>query len=265
MQVLFSGINSTHNKGIKINQPKGFGSYLFLRLKTPARFYLDGKSQDAAAGDIILFKKGSPQYYESICNPPYIDDYMFFDTDTDEDQLFMDSLCLKYDQILHLPNEQPFMSIHQMICAEIINQDEHQAESIHCLLKCFLIKLNKSMNTDCSSCDHALFERFHELRLTLYHFPGRKWTIKEMAAFVNLSPSYFQNIYRNLFHISCMADLFTSRMSHAKTLLATTQLPIFEIAQRCGYESNIYFSRHFKNKVGTTPSEYRKLMLKNNV
>lgn len=113
------------------------------------------------------------------------------------------------------------------------------------------------MNTDYSSCDHALLEQFNELRFALYNTPAQKWTVNDMAAQVRLSPSYFQSQYKKIFHISCMEDLFTSRMDHARTLLATTHLPINRVGEECGYESNIYFSRHFKIKVGMTPSEYR--------
>ena len=54
-----------------------------------------------------------------------------------------------------------------------------------------------------------------------------------------------------------ICEEFISRMNHARALLAATSLPVSEIASQCGYESNIYFSRHFKKKTGMTPSEYR--------
>ena len=54
-----------------------------------------------------------------------------------------------------------------------------------------------------------------------------------------------------------MEDVYSSRMNYARELLTTTSLPIGEIAERCGYESNIYFSRQFKRKIGMTPTEYQ--------
>ena len=258
MHVRSCGINCWHNKNFKIEKPHGFGDFLFLHLKTPTRFYIDGQVQDAAEGDIILYDKGAPQYYEELEVIPHVDDYMFFDIDNEKDREFVEQLPLKFNRILHLPYINPFMNIHQSICMEFVSRNTLYRESIDCLLRYFLIKLSEGMAAGDSGSDYATFARFHALRLVLYSSPVQKWTVREMADYVNLSPSYFQNVYRKLFRTSCMEDLFNSRMNYAKELLTTSHLPVNEIAERCGYDSNIYFSRHFKNKVGITPSEYRK-------
>lgn len=184
---------------------------------------------------------------------------MFFDISNPQDQQFIDRLPLLFNRILTIPNMHPFMEIHQIICEEYIGQNSFYGESVDYLVKYFLIKLSECMNTDYSRYDHALFERISELRRLIYNSPSRKWTVNTMAAQVSLSPSYFQSVYKKFFHISCMEDLFTSRMNYARQLLAVTNLPINEIAGQCGYESNIYFSRHFKKKAGMTPTEYRRL------
>jgi len=259
MHIRFCGINSTHSKGIKIEQPAGFGDYLFLRLKTPTRFYINGEIHDAAPNDIILYSKGAPQFYENLEPSAHIDDFMFFDMDNEEEQVFLDHLSLKFNQPLRLPDTRPFMNIHQMICMESITQSALYTESATCLLRYFLIKLSESINSDFSHCDHVLRERLNELRLMLYSSPAQKWAVPDMANYVNLSPSYFQSIYKKMFHIPCMTDLINSRMNYAKELLSTTNIPVNEIAERCGYASNIYFARHFKRKVGLTPTEYRQM------
>jgi len=257
MYIRLCGINSTHPNGIKIQQPTGFGDYLFLRLKTPTRFFIKGQSIDAAADHILLYRKGSPQFYETIEAPAHIDDYIFFDAENEDEQAFLDQLPLKFDELLDLPDIRPFMNIHQLLFMEFINRGEFRKDSLTCLLKYFLIKLSESMNTDFSGYDRALLEQLNALRLALYRSPAKKWEIRDMANYVNLSPSYLQNVYKKTFHISCMADLINSRTNHAKQLLSTTHIPINEVAELCGYASNIYFARQFKHKVGMTPTEYR--------
>ncbi|MBR2949609.1 MAG: helix-turn-helix transcriptional regulator [Lachnospiraceae bacterium] len=257
MHVRHCGINSTHTNTFKIEKPYGFGDFLFLRLKTPTRFYLNGEIIDAAQNDIILYGKGDPQYYETLSDKHHIDDYMFFDISNAEDQHFMEHLSICCNQLFTLPDTHPFMSVHNMICEEFISRNPMREESLHCLLRYFLIKLSECMNADYSSYDHAMYQHLNELRHHIYNSPSRKWTVNMMAEYMRLSPSYFQSVYRKYYHISCMADLFHSRMNHARALLAATSLPISEVASRCGYESNIYFSRHFKKKTGMTPSEYR--------
>ena len=41
--------------------------------------------------------------------------------------------------------------------------------------------------------DITLYERFNQLRLAIYSSPQQAWTVKKMASFVNLSPSYVQS------------------------------------------------------------------------
>lgn len=47
------------------------------------------------------------------------------------------------------------------------------------------------------------------------------------------------------------------RINKAKELLQTTELNINEIAYQTGFESEFYFSRFFKKKIGLSPTDYR--------
>ena len=51
------------------------------------------------------------------------------------------------------------------------------------------------------------------------------------------------------------------RIKKACTLLAYSEKTIEEIAELCGYSSDTYFCRQFKEKVGITPSEFRRKRL----
>jgi AraC family transcriptional regulator len=52
--------------------------------------------------------------------------------------------------------------------------------------------------------------------------------------------------------------LISLRLQKACTLLLETDLTLDGIALRCGYQNGYYISRLFSNKLGTTPSQYRK-------
>jgi AraC-like DNA-binding protein len=51
-----------------------------------------------------------------------------------------------------------------------------------------------------------------------------------------------------------VADL---RLEHAAALLATTDLTITEIAHRCGFSSQSYFTRRFREAHRAPPREFR--------
>lgn len=48
------------------------------------------------------------------------------------------------------------------------------------------------------------------------------------------------------------------RLDKARSLLKGTRLTIEEIAQQCGYDNGLYFSRIFYKKMNTRPSQYRR-------
>lgn len=47
-------------------------------------------------------------------------------------------------------------------------------------------------------------------------------------------------------------------MTEACKLLQSTDLPIYQVAQRLGYGDPYYFSRQFRKAVGVSPRTYRK-------
>lgn len=52
--------------------------------------------------------------------------------------------------------------------------------------------------------------------------------------------------------------LIQVRIRKAEELLKYTTKPVKEIAELCGYNSEIYLCRQFKEKTGTTPAQYRR-------
>lgn len=48
------------------------------------------------------------------------------------------------------------------------------------------------------------------------------------------------------------------RVQRSKELLRGSSLPVYEIANRVGYESDLAFTKTFKKYAGTTPTRYRK-------
>ena len=49
-----------------------------------------------------------------------------------------------------------------------------------------------------------------------------------------------------------------TRVGKSCSLLTSTTLSLSEIASRCGFEDQSYFSKVFKKQMGVSPKEYRK-------
>lgn len=83
-------------------------------------------------------------------------------------------------------------------------------------------------------------------------------TLKEVAEFVHLNPSYFSALFKEHTAITFSEYVTRRRIQRAKELLISTNLPITEIAEESGYKTAKYFIKIFKELEGVTPSVYRK-------
>lgn len=83
-------------------------------------------------------------------------------------------------------------------------------------------------------------------------------SVREVARSVFVSPDYLRQLFRETFGESPLHYLIRRRMDHARELLERTDLPVQEVALRCGLENPYYFSRLFKKTVGVSPSRYRR-------
>ncbi|MCD7956705.1 MAG: helix-turn-helix domain-containing protein [Lachnospiraceae bacterium] len=88
---------------------------------------------------------------------------------------------------------------------------------------------------------------------------NRQITAEKLAEVVNLSPVYFSHLFKKQIGMN-MTDYITDyRMKIAKKKLLETDDTIYEIALSVGFQEQRYFSKRFKQIVGMTPTEFRKL------
>jgi AraC-like DNA-binding protein len=82
-------------------------------------------------------------------------------------------------------------------------------------------------------------------------------TVQDLAARVNLSPSYLQHLFKQHLGV-CMTRLLTDqRLRKAASLLSQTDLSVKEIAHVVGYEHASSFVRAFQRRFAQTPRTYR--------
>ncbi len=83
-------------------------------------------------------------------------------------------------------------------------------------------------------------------------------TIRDMAIFCNLNQNYLARIFKETLHQTPQQFLIYYRMNKAAELLRYTSLPVGEISRQVGYQSQLNFSRAFKNVYGSSPQNWRK-------
>nr|WP_154984376.1 response regulator [Paenibacillus xylanexedens] len=86
---------------------------------------------------------------------------------------------------------------------------------------------------------------------------GEPMTMRELADSLHLNSSYFSVLFKEQVGLNFSEYLMRKRVQRAKELLVQTNLPISEIAERVGYQTDKYFIKVFKSLENISPSKYR--------
>ena len=83
-------------------------------------------------------------------------------------------------------------------------------------------------------------------------------TLQDVANHVHLHPNYLCALFKEHSGKTVFEYLERYRVRRAVHLLRSTNLPVSQIAERCGFNSISFFSRKFRNITGFSPSQYRR-------
>lgn len=120
-----------------------------------------------------------------------------------------------------------------------------------------LIRINFARDAD-NPFLKALDDKQVSRSLKLLHErPEQHWTIESLAQDVGLSRAAFAKRFKDLVGETVFQYLTNLRMQRGKELLRETGMPVWEVAERVGYESDLAFTRTFRKLIGTTPRQYR--------
>lgn len=82
--------------------------------------------------------------------------------------------------------------------------------------------------------------------------------LADLADVAGMSQFHFSRMFKQSMGISPHQYLLQQRVEQAKRLLKGSKLAIAEIALQCGFNSQSHLSKHFREAIGMTPSDYRK-------
>lgn len=89
--------------------------------------------------------------------------------------------------------------------------------------------------------------------------PDKNISLKQASKMVNLSYGYYSNLFRKNVGISFSQYLMQTKMETAKKLLKQSFKSIKEISFITGYKHVSSFCEEFKNRMGVSPSVYRRM------
>ncbi|MDQ0871427.1 AraC family transcriptional regulator of arabinose operon [Paenibacillus sp. V4I3] len=255
IQLISCGYNFKHWDGVTIDRPVGAGNYAFVLFKSNSEVILDGKSFVAEKNSYLIFQPSTPHLYREL-EKPFVNDWFHCDGTEIQDFLLelnfpLDTPVKAADPLLITKCIMELHSINQLggpLRDKIIDSD------IRTLFMKLRNLLDRPTLPDKTS---RYFSQFSELRNELYSSPQTNRSVEKLASCMNLSKSYFQHIYKELFGCSVVIDIINSRLEYAKYLLENSSLSIAAISKMCGYENDTHFMRQFKKFVGFTPSQFK--------
>lgn len=87
-----------------------------------------------------------------------------------------------------------------------------------------------------------------------YH---RNISLKYLGEYIGYSESYMSHLFSKEIGVTLTEYLNKLRIEKAKDLLDSTNLKIYEIAEKVGFSTVEHFSRYFKKYIGVSPKQYK--------
>lgn len=107
------------------------------------------------------------------------------------------------------------------------------------------------------SKDYDFADRFEKVFSEKEAYLKPTLNINDLASAVGTNRTYVSNYINQQLHTTFYAYVNQWRVVRAKELLASTTLPLEEVASQSGFNSLSSFRRYFAGSVGMTPSAYR--------
>ncbi len=169
-----------------------------------------------------------------------------------------------YDILMRTPtfiqasDFQEYLYLFRSLCS-------HREEDIECnrvILQSLILKLIYTLGMDSKktayskrfkSIEYETIER--SIQYITEHI-SEALSLAEVAHFASYSPIHFHNCFKAATGKTLREYVENLRIKKAIELLSATSLTLTEIAARCGFSSQSYFSYVFKKKMNMTPRDY---------
>src|SRR5699024_4417044 len=130
--------------------------------------------------------------------------------------------------------------------------------ALQSLLYSFLSILSDSLSTITKETSDINNEYVKKAVTYIQQNYSKPISVTELADFVSLNRSYLSTLFRKNMNCSIQDYLLDFRITRAAELLSLTDLSINQIAESCGYQNPLVFSKAFKRVKKKTPTDYRK-------
>ena len=210
-------------------------------------------------GQFLLYAPQSPYHYHPLGQAP-IGYYWAHFTGAQAEPLLSQTCGLRPHTIYTL-DESRMETVRREFSAifrECMLRRGGYHELAAAMTAALLIRLGRATESDTADAENVLRKRLEHSLTVLHNHFTEPLCVAELARAEHLSESRFRELFRTAFGAPPGEYLIGLRIAYAIELLTTTDLPIAEISESCGYSDVLYFCRLFSRKCGLPPARYRK-------
>ncbi|MDE5861657.1 MAG: AraC family transcriptional regulator [Ruminococcus sp.] len=256
MNILSTGYNSIYDSNYTFRHKPEKNSFLLILTKSNAVFRMDGINYRTPPFTFVLYDDTVIWEY-SADNDFLICDWLCFEKKGDTE--FFESIELPFNKPVQFADVDFISNMMRNIACEYYSIASRRLKMTDTLMKTLLFKISDSagFHEESQQTVDPHYSALMDLREKIYRNPQMRWNVDSMANYVNMSRSYFQHIYKEMFGVSCISDVISGKIEKAKEILSETSCTVSQVATMCGYDNEEHFMRQFKKIVGVTPTKYR--------
>lgn len=234
--------------------------YCLYLFRTPVVFDIGGAQRSCSGSTVIMYTGGKRQYFRSPDGKTLKFDMVLFKPSS-ADKQYVASMNIPFDSPVELPDDFVAASLIKSMKARSSLGGRRNAEFMELSMRMIFICIGDMCSGEKGLLpirDVPKYPLLKALRDDIYDDPARVWTVDEACDELDVSSTYFHRIYFSAFGVTFRQDVIESRLIYAEELLSETDIPVSAVAEQCGYESDAYFMRQFKQRRGCTPTEFRR-------
>lgn len=233
--------------------------YQLLCFHTPVIFSIKGRELKTEKRSVMLCSKGSHRSFRPNSAKGVRYDIVSLNMNT-SDRQYAESMNIPFDHPVELSDDYVISVMLRSMSSHIMHKSLYQSEFMELSMRLVLISISENFHKLPPDRIEKVprYSELKALRDAIYDDPMNPWSAEEMSEDMGISRPYFHKLYRAAFGVTCRQDIIESRLIYAAELLRNTDMSISAIAETCGYVSDPYFMRQFKEHKGCTPSEYRR-------
>lgn len=245
------GLGWSNAPGWITDRPEGVGGWQINLFHQPVRLRSDGREITTRGPTVVVFPPGLAQWYVAATPDGFSDDWISV---TGAVAPLLAAHGLAAGQPIAVRNAPAIERWMQHLEEEFRVQAPYATEALAEGLR-HLIRLVARGRSGGVSGGEAILAVRERLRRRC----GEPWTIAQMARSAGMAPGRFARQYRWICGTSPVRDLTWFRLRRARELLDDGRRGIADVARRCGFADQLYFSRVFRRWMGVPPTVWRQV------